>query len=117
MGIATDFLKEWEEYQPKLQKELPQVVAAATNLRNETYQDGALSHQVKVLIALAIGISIPCEACIISHVNKALKAQATKEQILETLAVAIQMRGGPAIGESRKVLQALEELTASEEHK
>lgn len=116
MGIATDLLKESKEYWPKLRKELPEVTTATANLYDKAYQDGTLSRQVKELIALAIAINLGCEACIVHHINSALKAQATKEQVMETLAVTIQMSGGPAIAQSPKVLQILEELTTSGEH-
>lgn len=111
MGIAADLLKETREYWPKLREELPDVTATTANLYDKTYQEGALSRQVKELIALAIAINLRCEACIVHHINGALKAQATKEQVMETLAVAIQMSGGPAIAQSPKVLQILEELS------
>ena len=115
MGMAADYYKERGEYRPKLQKELPQVMAAAVSLINETYKDGALSHQFKELLALAISINIQCESCIIHHIHSALQAGATKEQIMETLAVTIQMCGGPALAEGLKVVKVLEELTSSAE--
>ena len=112
LGTAADLLKESREYFPKLRKELPEVTSATSSLYAQAYQDGALSRQTKELIALAIAISLHCEACIVHHVNSALQAQATKEQIMETLAVTIQMSGGPAIAQSPRVFQALEELMA-----
>jgi len=114
METKSELLKDLEEYLPKLQTELPQLMSGFTTLKNAAYQDGALSRQVKELIALAISISIPCDICIAHHLNNALQAGVTKEQIMETVGVAIQMRGGPAAGEGAcKVLKTLEGLTAS----
>ena len=110
MGTTTELLKDLEKYLPELQKELPQLMSGFTTLKNAAYQDGALSLQVKELIALAISISIPCELCIAHHLNNALQAGVTKEQIMEALGVAIQMRGGSAAGEGAcKVLKELME--------
>ena len=111
MGMTTEFIEEWEVYRSQLQREIPQVLSAVANVRDEAYKDGTLSRQVKELIALGIGIYIRCEACIIHHTKNALQAQATREQIMETLAVAIQMGSGPAMDGGRKVLQVLDELT------
>jgi len=110
MDIEAKLLKDLEEYLPKLHEELPQLMSGFTTLQNAVYREGALNVQVKELIALAISISIPCEICIARHLERALKAGATKEQIIETLGVVIQMRGGPAAGEGAcKVLKKLTE--------
>ncbi|MBA7567024.1 hypothetical protein ES708_08724 [subsurface metagenome] len=114
MGRIRDILKETREYVQRFQEELPEVTAATAKLYDKVYQDGALSRQVKELIALAIAITLRCEPCIAHHINSALQAKATREQIVETLAVAIQMNGGPAIVQSPRVFQALEELAGSE---
>jgi AhpD family alkylhydroperoxidase len=110
MRIEDELLRDLEEYMPKLQKELPQLMSGFTTLQNATFRDGVLSLQVKELIALAISISIPCDVCIAHHLDNALKAGATKEQIMEALGVAIEMRGGPAVGEGAcKILKKLME--------
>ena len=41
--------------------------------------DGALSHKEKELIALAIGIAIRCEGCIVFHTRACLKLGVTRE--------------------------------------
>jgi len=111
MGKTADFHKEWNEYRAKLQKDMPVLLTGVANVRDEVYKDGALSRQVKEMLAMVIGVYIRCEACIIHHTENALQAGATKEQVLEALAVAIQMGSGPAIDGGRKVLQVLDELT------
>ena len=103
MGMAADFFEERAESRPKLQKELPQVMAAVSSMVHETYKDGALSRSFKELMALAIGIAVHCDSCIISHTHSALEAGATREEIMETLAVAMQMCGGPAIAQGYKL--------------
>jgi AhpD family alkylhydroperoxidase len=58
--------------------------------------DGALSTSIKELMALAISIADRRDGCIAYHVPDALKAGATKEEVTESIGVAILMGGGPA---------------------
>ncbi|MGE3182131.1 MAG: carboxymuconolactone decarboxylase family protein, partial [Phycisphaerae bacterium] len=51
-----------------------------------------------------------CEPCIYSHVEKALKAGATRDQILEAGGVVIMMQGGPGYVYFPKLLDALSAL-------
>ncbi|MGM0819020.1 MAG: carboxymuconolactone decarboxylase family protein, partial [Actinomycetota bacterium] len=62
------------------------------------------------LIALGMGITGHCEGCIAVHVEAAARAGATREELLEVVAVAILMNGGPATvygGEAYKAIEAL----------
>ena len=59
-------------------------------------KDGVLSLKEKERIAMAIGLAVRCEPCIILHVQKCLDAGATKEEILEAASVVIMMQGGPS---------------------
>jgi len=83
LGRIRDILQETREYVQRFQEELPEVTAATAKLYDKVYQDGALSRQVKELIALAIAITLRCEPCIAHHINSALQAKATREQIVE----------------------------------
>lgn len=58
--------------------------------------EGALSHRHKELMALAIAIAIRCEGCIVFHVRACLKLGASREELLETIGVAVEMGGGPS---------------------
>ena len=42
------------------------------------------------------------------HINEALNSGATKDQIIETLEVAIEMGGGPATVSSRFAIKVLD---------
>jgi len=72
--------------------------------------EGALSVREKELIALAIGMAIRCEPCIYAHVEKAVNAGATREQILEMAGVVVMMQGGPGYVYVPKVIEALDAL-------
>ncbi|MBS3770879.1 MAG: carboxymuconolactone decarboxylase family protein [Bacteroidales bacterium] len=61
-------------------------------------------------MALAIGITSRCEGCIACHVQDAIKAGATHEEIVETIGVAVLMGGGPSIVYGDKAYKAMQEM-------
>ena len=73
---------------------------------------GALSTKDKELMAMAIGLAIRCESCIFAHVQAALKAGATRDEVVEAAQVAVMMGGGPVYTYVPKVFEALEALEA-----
>ena len=77
-------------------------------------KDGATSLREKELVALGIGLAVRCDGCIYSHVQKALKAGATRDQIIETAGVAVMMQGGPTYTYLPKVIDALDVLETEE---
>jgi len=72
--------------------------------------DGALDTKTKELISLAIGVAVTCEDCVIWHLDGALEAGATREEVEEALTVAVVMGGGPALMYATTAHQALQEL-------
>jgi AhpD family alkylhydroperoxidase len=76
---------------------------------DEAYKPGALNTKTKRLMALAIALAVGCTNCILGQTNRALDAEATKEEILETLSVVMSMRGTTGMAESLRVIKILEE--------
>jgi AhpD family alkylhydroperoxidase len=66
-------------------------------LHQQAVVEGALSTKVKELIALAIAITVRCDGCIAYHVHDARKAGATRQELVETIGVAVMMGGGPSV--------------------
>ena len=58
----------------------------------------------------AISIAARCDGCIGAHVAAALKAGASKQELVETIDVAVLMGGGPAVIYGTQALAAVEEL-------
>ena len=77
-------------------------------LEEKAFSEGALNKKTKELMALSISIVTKCEPCMEWHLDQALQAGATNEEIYETIDVAIEMGGGPAGAYARFVLNALE---------
>ena len=76
--------------------------------------DGALSLREKELIALGIGMAVRCEPCVYAHVEKAVQAGATREQLLETAGVVVTMQGGPGYVYVPALLEAMDALGVAE---
>jgi AhpD family alkylhydroperoxidase len=75
---------------------------------------GALDAKTKELITLGIAVVNRCDECITIHVQDAVEAGATKQDIIETLGIAILMGGGPAVMYSTHAVAALKELEAAQ---
>jgi AhpD family alkylhydroperoxidase len=101
------------EMMGRLGDELPRLMQTFARLHNSATDEGALSTKVKELIALAIGITVRCNGCIAYHVHDALKAGASREEILETVGVAILMGGGPSVVYGTEAMTALDQLETS----
>ena len=80
----------------------------------ETMQGfGAMSALDKELIALAIGVSSRCDACIGFHVKALIRLGVSKEQLMETLAICAYMGGGPTLMYAAEAVRAYEAFTAA----
>lgn len=65
-------------------------------MHSASVKDGVLDGKTKELESIAIAIAIRCEGCIVQHVKAAIKMGASREEIIETINVAIMMGGGPS---------------------
>ncbi len=80
----------------------------------ELMKDGALTARQKELIAVGIGVASRCDACIYSHVEKAMKLGASAAEVMEAAGVAVMMGGGPAYTYVTVAAAAVEHLTAGQ---
>jgi AhpD family alkylhydroperoxidase len=91
---------------------MPDLIRGFGGLHQAAMKPGALTVAEKELMAIAMGLAVRCENCIYAHVQSALKAGATREQILETAGVAVLMQGGPTYTYLPRVTEALDALAA-----
>lgn len=89
---------------------MPDLIKGFGGLHQAAMKPGTLTAAEKELIALGIAIAERCENCIYAHVNAALNAGATREQILEAAGVAVLMQGGPSYTYLPRVTEALDAL-------
>ena len=78
-------------------------------LDHDAYGEGALPQKVKELIGLASSTVLRCNDCISYHLTEALDRGATKEEILETLTIALVVGGSITIPHLRHAIAQLEE--------
>jgi AhpD family alkylhydroperoxidase len=93
-----------------MKTQAPEIGTAFGGLFARLMGEGALSVREKELIALAIGMAVRCEPCIFAHAEKAVKAGATREQLLEMAGVLVTMQGGPGYVHVPELLDAMDAL-------
>jgi AhpD family alkylhydroperoxidase len=94
----------------QLGQELPGPMSGFARLHKKAVEDGALNAKTKEMMALAISIVVGCEGCIAYHVHDAVQAGATRQELLETIGVALLMGGGPGSIYAAHSMDAIEQF-------
>jgi len=113
MESQLELLDEIRKCTTKIRQELPDAMAAQDALSDQVYKDGALSHKLKRLMALAVALRAGCTGCIIYQTKMAVENGASKAEVLEAVSVAIAMGGTTASAWSWRVVKVLGELGIS----
>jgi AhpD family alkylhydroperoxidase len=95
-----------------VEKEIPQQMQGFADLHKSATTDGALTKSTKELIALSIAITVRCDGCIAFHVHDSIEAGCTREEIIETIGVAIMMDGGSAVVYGCETMEALNQFVS-----
>jgi len=96
----------------ELRNENADVMKAFSGLAQAALKPQALDTKTKELIALGISVAVRCDDCIGFHVKAALAQGATREEIMETLGMAIYMGAGPSVMYASHVLDAYEQMAS-----
>lgn len=80
-------------------------------MRSAAHADGCLEPKTKELIATAISVAVRCDGCIAGHTKAAEKNGASREEVLETLSMAVLMGGGPSVVYAAQALDAFDQFT------
>lgn len=94
-----------------LRKGIADTMGGFSALAQAATRDGALNKKTKELIALALGVAARCDGCIGFHSEALVKLGATREEVEETLGMAIYMGGGPSLMYAADALAAYEQFT------
>jgi AhpD family alkylhydroperoxidase len=92
---------------------VPDVMKAFGGIAQAALQPKALDTKTKELIALAIGVATRCDDCIAFHTKAALEQGASREEISETLGMAIYMGAGPVVMYASHALVAMQQFEAA----
>ena len=88
----------------------PDVMKAFSGLAQAALAPKALDGKTKELIALGIAVAIRCDDCIGFHVKAALEQGASREEVTETLGMAIYMGAGPSVMYAGHAIDAFEQF-------
>jgi AhpD family alkylhydroperoxidase len=91
------FIDQTNARMAELRKAMPEQSKGFGQLAQAAIAPGVLDSKTKELIALAIGITARCDGCLAFHAKAARKYGATREEIVETIGVAVYMGGGPSM--------------------
>lgn len=109
MGEMKESVDSVMQMMGELSKHQPETLRHFKSFMGSVLKEGVLDTKTKELIAIGTSITARCKYCIAIHVEKALNAGATKEEIFEAATVAILMGGGPAMTYVSEVKDALDE--------
>ena len=74
----------------------------------KTYEPGALDGKTKHLLGLASSMVLRCDDCVAFHIDEAVKAGATDEELWETFDVALIVGGSIVIPHLRRAVEFLD---------
>ena len=117
--MSTDS-RDWPSWTKELSSGLrnlrtgaPDVMKGFSSIAQAALEPRALDAKTKELIALAIGIAVRCDDYIAFHEKAAIDQGATREEVLETLGMAIYMGAGPSAMYASHALEAFTQFTAT----
>ena len=87
-----------------------QTMMAFSSVATAATREGKISPAMKELTAVAIAVATGCEDCIVYHAAAARKHGASREELIEMLAVSVEMAGGPGTVYAAKALEIFDQL-------
>jgi AhpD family alkylhydroperoxidase len=93
-----------------LNKAISEQTRAFAGLGKAVKEGGELDFKTKELIATGMAIVLRCEACIVLHMEALVRVGATREEVGDVLAMAIQMGGGPAMMYAAEAMECYDQL-------
>ena len=88
----------------------PDAEKASQAFSQKVFADGALPAKTKQLVAVAVAHVTQCPYCIRGHTKAALRHGATRQELMEAIWVAAEMRAGGAYAHSALSLTAMDEV-------
>ncbi len=110
MGRMRQRLEEVKALTRRLEQSFPVETGGFLSFLKRAEAGKALDIRQKELINVALAVAAQCEWCIAFHVEQAVAAGATREEVVEAGFMAIIMHGGPAYMYMTPLLEALDEF-------
>lgn len=107
--IMDEKIKEVNELFKELIKERPDLTSSYMDLINKSLSEGKLSSRTKEIIMVTLALATGCDWCLPYHLNLALKAGVTKEELVEASFLALLMTGTPSLMRVINMMKYLDE--------
>ena len=88
----------------------PETMKAFSGLARAALEAKALDGKTKELLALGIAVAIRCDGCIAFHAQAAVKQGATRDEVMETMGMAIYMGAGPSVMYAAQAVEAFDQF-------
>lgn len=109
-------VEEFNDYRSRMNEKIlgadNLVLKRLFNLDTNTYQEGALSTQIKEMLGLVASMVLRCDDCVKYHLEKCKEQGVTTAQIFEIFAVANIVGGTIVIPHTRRAVEYWEILQA-----
>jgi len=109
---------EWKEYRAEIKGRVGELGRLAPDVMKgyaalATSGNGAkhLDAKTRELIALAVAVTTRCDGCIASHVEAAIAAGTSREELAEALGVSMALNAGAALVYSARALDCFTEMS------
>jgi AhpD family alkylhydroperoxidase len=90
----------------------PRTEAAFEAFSQSVFAEGALPAKIKQLIAVAVAHVTQCPYCIRGHTKAALRHGVSREELMEAIWVAAEMRAGGAYAHSVLAIDEMQKAPA-----
>jgi AhpD family alkylhydroperoxidase len=91
----------------------PETMKAFSALARTALDPKALDTKTKELLALGIAVAVRCDGCVAFHAEAAVKQGATRDEIMETMGMAIYMGAGPSVMYAAQAIEAFDQFAAT----
>lgn len=106
--MATDLSRAIKELRGGTQD----TMKAFSSLAQAALAPMALDGKTKELLALRIAVAIRCDGCVAFHAEAAVKQGATRDEVMETMGMAITMGAGPSVMYAAQAVEAFDQFNA-----
>lgn len=109
-------IEEFNDYRSRMNEKIlgadNLVLKRLFNLDTNTYQEGALSTQIKEMLGLVASMVLRCDDCVKYHLEKCKEQGVTTPQMFEIFAVANIVGGTIVIPHTRRAVEYWDVLQA-----
>ncbi|HEY0838194.1 MAG TPA: carboxymuconolactone decarboxylase family protein [Azospirillum sp.] len=93
----------------------PEVMKAFSEMAKNATTTNVLDTKTKELIALAIAVATRCDGCVAFHAKAAVEHGASRDEVMETMGMAIYMGAGPSVMYAAQAVEAFDQFAKAKQ--